>query len=289
MSTGRADGAELRPPALRRLSVAHRPSPGPGVLIPEQITAFKHDGFVILPKFIAQDQLNTWVSRVQRACTPRSSLTPAADCRHVHTGPVMQRSTFWQAIGASPDDPESWPGDWDKYDPGAEPSQKGHPGLRMSDYPPVVEIVDQLMGAHQWRRGLRPPNPKFGETQLWKEDDLLQAMWPEPERGGVWEPPAGGHVDGGNTSKDGWKGGFMLGAITCLEDTVAGGGCFYYWPRSHLAVHSFLKAKPEFINPNAYPRLGAPKRWTVSLPQGILSSRESGWQRQAMLFFGTTG
>ena len=105
----------------------------------------------------------------------------------------------------------------------------------------MVEIADQLMGAHQWRRGLRPPNPRFGETQLWKEDDLLQAKWPEPERGGVWEPPAGGHIDGGNTSKDGWKGGFMLGAITCLEDTVAGGGCFYYWPGSHLAVHSFLK------------------------------------------------
>jgi hypothetical protein len=27
-----------------------------------------------------------------------------------------------------------------------------------------VAIADQLMGAGVWRRGLRPPNPKFGET-----------------------------------------------------------------------------------------------------------------------------
>ena len=118
----------------------------------------------------------------------------------------------------------------------------------------MVEIADQLMGAGAWRRGLRPPNPKFGETPRWKEDDLVQATWPDPDRAEKeWTPPGGGHVDGGNTNKGGWKGGFMLGAILMLEDVEPNGGCFYYWPRSHLAVHSFMKSKPEHINPNSFP------------------------------------
>jgi hypothetical protein len=33
------------------------------MLTPEQIVAFKRDGFVILPKFIPESQLGTWVSR----------------------------------------------------------------------------------------------------------------------------------------------------------------------------------------------------------------------------------
>ena len=192
------------------------------LLAPEQLAAFKRDGVLTLPGFVPESQLDTW------------------------------RDTFWRAIGAAPDDAETWPGECDRFDPGSQASQRGIPGLRLSDFAPMVAIADQLMGAGVWRRGLRPPNPEFGETEIDKEDDLLQCKWPDPERAKQWQRPNGGHVDGGNTHKGGWKGGFMLGAITCLEDTAPGGGNFFYWPRSHLAVHSFLKANPKFINPNQF-------------------------------------
>jgi hypothetical protein len=60
----------------------------------------------------------------------------------------------------------------------------------------------------------------------------------------------------------------MLGAITCLEDTAPGGGNFYYWPRSHLPVHSFFKAKPEFINPNAFPHTFGSTEGLQATPAG---------------------
>lgn len=158
-----------------------------------------------------------------------------------------------QSIDASPHDPASWPGNYEMYDSTKQPSQKNVP-FRLSDFPPMVEIADQLMGEGIWRRGLRPPNPEFSETDEWKEDDLIQVKWPDPDRAGKqWEPPPGGHVEGGNTNKGGWKGGFMMGAITCLEDVPHGGGCFYFWPRSHTAIHSFFKANPQYINPNEFP------------------------------------
>ena len=191
------------------------------MLTREQIAAFKRDGFLILEDFIPQSTVHKW------------------------------RETFWSAIEASPDDPDTWPGLYAMFDPGRQPAQKNVP-FRLSDYPPMVEIADQLMGEGIWRRGLRPPNPEFAETPEWKEDDLLQVKWPEGSDK-QWAPPTGGHVEGGNTNKGGWKGGFMLGAITCLEDVPHGGGAFYYWPQSHVAIHSFFCENPEYINPNAFP------------------------------------
>ena len=143
----------------------------------EQIAEFKREGFLILPNFIPSDVLQDW------------------------------RATFWQAIDASPEDPSSWPGNYEKYDSTKQPSQKNVP-FRLSDFSPMVEIADQLMGEGIWRRGLRPPNPEFSETDDWKEDDLIQVRWPEADSASSkeWVAPSGGHVEGGNTNKGGWKG-----------------------------------------------------------------------------------
>lgn len=87
--------------------------------------------------------------------------------------------------------------------------------MELSDHPPIIEICEQLMGVGKFKKGLRPPNPKFGETEENKETDCMTVNWPTQE---PWRRPAGGHIEGGNGKKDGWKGAFMMGAITILED-----------------------------------------------------------------------
>lgn len=224
------------------------------MLSPDQIARFKADGTLVLPGFIPQSQLEEW------------------------------QRLFWQSTRASPSDPASWPGEG-HVAPGAVPVNWGIPGVYLSDWEPMDRVVEQLLGPGMARKGLRPPNPKFGETQANKETDNLQVTWPQPA-GTAWEPPAGGHIEGGSGMKDGWKGGFMLGAITYLEDVQPSGGGFYYWPRSHLAAHSFFKSRPECINPNAHPHpfndsesldrhaptgySGQPREWTAKAGDTIL-------------------
>eukprot|EP01052_Picozoa_sp_SAG31_P060185 SAG31_NODE_19389_length_604_cov_0.477228_1_plen_54_part_01 len=48
-----------------------------------QIAEFKREGFLVLPGFIPADLLSSW------------------------------RRTFWQAIDADPEDPASWPGNYE--------------------------------------------------------------------------------------------------------------------------------------------------------------------------------
>jgi hypothetical protein len=57
---------------------------------------------------------------------------------------------------------------------------------------------------YAYRKGLRPPNPKFGETEESKETDCMTVTWPA-EEGVEWARPASGHIEGGNGTKDGWK------------------------------------------------------------------------------------
>ena len=189
---------------------------------------------------------------------------------------------FWETIGASPEQPESWPGDY--TNPGAVPVDWGMPfvqrGESLSDYAPLQGILDQLMGEGKHRRGLRPPNQKFGETDARKETDCMTVNWPE-EDGATWEPPAGGHVEGGNGTKDGWKGGFMMGAITYLADVEEKGGAFFYWPRSHRAAHEYFMQHPECINPNEHGHPG----WNVE----TLSAMAGGYPEQPREWLGQKG
>ena len=189
---------------------------------------------------------------------------------------------FWETIGASPEQPESWPGEY--TNPGAVPVDWGMPfvqrGESLSDYAPLQGILDQLMGEGKHRRGLRPPNEKFGETDERKETDCMTVNWPE-EDGATWEPPAGGHVEGGNGTKDGWKGGFMMGAITYLADVEEKGGAFWFWPRSHRAAHEYFKLHPECINPNEHGHPG----WNVE----TLSAMPGGYAEQPREWLGDLG
>ena len=52
----------------------------------------------------------------------------------------------------------------------------------------------------------------------------------------------------------GWSGGFTIAATTYLDDVQPGGGCFYFFPNSHRAVHQFFLRNPEQIDGSFYIR-----------------------------------
>ena len=137
---------------------------------------------------------------LSRCCRPCESSWGSACAR-------SSRYRFWQHIKADRDDATSWPGEY--VHPGGVEVDWGIPGVELSDHPPMIGICEQLMGVGKFKKGLRPPNPKFGETEENKETDCMTVNWPTQE---PWRRPAGGHIEGGNGKKDGWKGAFMMGA-----------------------------------------------------------------------------
>ena len=98
------------------------------------------------------------------------------------------------------------------------------------------DIIEQLLGLENVDDGLRPG----------PENDTMVIQWPKPEEDGEarqerdWQAPKGGHIEGYNPTKGGWKGGFLLGALTYLEDVQESGcGAFYYWKGSHRPLQRF--------------------------------------------------
>ena len=147
--------------------------------------------------------------------------------------------------------------------------------------PEIQAVLDQLVGAGNHANGLRPVNPFLGETEepYHKETDNFIVKFPGEK---PWVAPSGGHIEGYNGTKGGWFGGCapplclstartatlrpalpalpcrslaltaalaadMMGAITYLEDVDPEGGAFFFWPRSHLAMHRYMCAHPERI------------------------------------------
>lgn len=72
--------------------------------------------------------------------------------------------------------------------------------------------------------------------------------WPDVPEGGAWEPPAHGHLDGYGNPEIDWTGGFILKSTTYVEDVPSHGGCFTFWPRSHLAAHRYFSKRPEHVD-----------------------------------------
>ena len=103
------------------------------------------------------------------------------------------------------------------------------------------DIIEQLLGLENVDDGLRPG----------PENDTMVIQWPKPEEDGEarqerdWQAPKGGHIEGYNPTKGGWKGGFLLGALTYLEDVEESGcGAFYYWKGSHRPLQRFFHTHP---------------------------------------------
>jgi hypothetical protein len=75
---------------------------------------------------------------------------------------------------------------------------------------------------------------KLAQRRIWNQQPLRQFRLQDA-----------GHIDGGNGNKGGWRGGFMLTAITYLDDIEPGGGGTNYWPGSHLLVHRHMLSHPD--------------------------------------------
>ena len=64
----------------------------------------------------------------------------------------------------------------------------------------------------------------------------------------------------------GWSGGFTIAATTYLDDVKQGGGGFYFFPRSHRAVHQFFLRNPEQIDGSFYIRQDVSARFPLRVP-----------------------
>lgn len=150
------------------------------------------------------------------------------------------REDYWAHVrrglpSLDPEDPSTWP-----------PEAPGGISLPLSDHPKMKAVVKQL-GAGSFGGGgggmnIRwPPPPQTAAAQA--------AAVAE------WKPPALGHVDG--YGPGGWSGGFVLAATTYLQESEHAGGCFWFYPRSHKAVHKYFLQHPEQIDGSFYVRTGA--------------------------------
>ena len=254
---------EFAPQPLLRDS--WEPSARRVILTAEQIATFRREGVLIVPGLVDEQTLEGW------------------------------RSQFWAACGADPLDAGTWPGAFEDTALTVQ-AQASTNQPRDPLQPPlgrvsaVQDVVAQLGGAG-FAEGQRPALTAAQKTErdvpleLPNEPvDHFLAHWPPEVLGrratSNGRPPplykepedfhlqSAGHIDGGNGNKGGWCGGYMLAAITYLDDLapvrpqppprrpasapladipgcVQGGGGTNYWPGSMLPVHRWMLAHPE--------------------------------------------
>lgn len=214
-------------------------------LTPQQIAQFRRDGTLIIEGLVPPAVTEGW------------------------------RAQFWEAVDADPHDTGTWPGRFEEtvltIHAQASTNQPENP-LRpaLGHVAEVRDIVAQLGGAH-FAEGQRPELSEAeaieaGVPGLLPEPvDHFLAHWPpevlqrQAERNGSvngrsaplyrrtedFHLHVAGHIDGGNGNKGGWRGGYMLCAISYLDDLPERGGGTNYWPRSLQPVHRYMLAHPE--------------------------------------------
>ena len=216
------------------------------VLTPEQVAQFRSEGTLVVKGLVPRDVIDGW------------------------------RRQFWDACQCDPNDVSTWPGKFEEtiltvhaQASTNQPRNPLHPALgHVSE---VRSVVDQLGGAH-FAEGQRPELSAeeaevAGVPGLLREPiDHFLAHWPpevlqqqvaaaNAKVNGRAPPPlrtpedfhlqAAGHIDGGNGNKGGWRGGYMLAAISYLDDLPPKGGGTNYWPGSMQAVHRYMLEHPD--------------------------------------------
>ena len=132
---------------------------------------------------------------------------------------------FWWCLSAKFDDPDSWPTDqtfigrW-RFTP---------PCPNIGAVPMVQAAVDQLSGGNFIGGGGAP-------IIKWRNSS------------GQWSLPRSSHIDGYGPPSQHPEGGLVLGALSNLHDVESKGGCFIYWPGSHLSTYDYFVRHPEQIN-----------------------------------------
>lgn len=208
-----------------------------------QIAQFCRDGVLHIPGFFSPEQIAEW--RIQTydhsAADPADPTTwPGGGStgvgRYLHRAddPDIQARLVYPYEGL----PHTFTG---VVREGRGPAVDPRPVSPAIGETQLGDIVDQLLGLENVADGLRPG----------PENDTMVIQWPTPEADGQprghrqWGPPQSGHIEGYNPTKGGWKGGFLLGALTYLEDVQTSGcGAFYYWPGSHLPLQRFFHENP---------------------------------------------
>eukprot|EP01048_Picozoa_sp_COSAG05_P004021 COSAG05_NODE_202_length_14312_cov_7.897629_5_plen_310_part_00 len=206
-------------------------------LSPDQVRLFRRDGVVVVPALIPPATLSSW------------------------------REQFWEACQCDAQDAATWPGSFEEtvftVSKQASTNQPANPLVpALGHVPELMDIVRQL-GGSAFAEGQRPALTAAEKAEAGVPLDLpaepidhILVHWP-PETKTTHdgtEAPAGppppfrladaGHIDGGNGNKGGWRGGFMLTAITYIDDLDAEGGGTNYWPGSCHPVHKFMHAHP---------------------------------------------
>ncbi|MCX5662949.1 MAG: hypothetical protein NTW19_24965 [Planctomycetota bacterium] len=162
------------------------------MLTPTQIAFFKHHGYLILSGAVAPAVIDVW------------------------------RESFWEAVDAKADDPESW-----RKRPGLKAEYKlRHEEAGLNRQPAVAEAVEQLGGG-------------------WFVGDAGPPLVHWPAGCDAWTPTRLGHVDGYPPSF--WFP-FMMAATAYAYDVEPMGGAFTYWPESHHSTHRRFLANPGMID-----------------------------------------
>lgn len=232
-------------PGYRREARAIRAQRGVDMvaLTDAQIAQFCRDGVLHIPGFFSPEQIEEW--RIQTydhsAADPADPTTwPGGGStgvgRYLHRAddPEIQARLAYPYEGL----PHTFTG---VVREGRGPAVDPRPVSPAIGETQLGDIVDQLLGLENVADGLRPG----------PENDTMVIQWPKPEEDcqprehRQWGAPQSGHIEGYNPTKGGWKGGFLLGALTYLEDVETSGcGAFYYWPGSHLPLQRFFHANP---------------------------------------------
>eukprot|EP01047_Picozoa_sp_COSAG01_P097087 COSAG01_NODE_27468_length_685_cov_0.703072_1_plen_193_part_01 len=186
-----------------------------------QIAQFCCDGVLHIPGFFSPEQIADW--RVQTyehsaadptdpATWPGGGSTGVGRYLHRADDPDIQARLVYPYEGLA----HTFTG---VVREGRGPAGDPRPVSPAIGETELGDIVDQLLGLENVDNGLRPG----------PENDTMVIQWPKPEEDTqvrtdrAWSAPQGGHIEGYNPTKGGWKGGFLLGALTYLEDVEISG------------------------------------------------------------------
>jgi hypothetical protein len=208
-----------------------------------QIVQFCHEGVLHIPGFFTGEQIEAWRQQTyahSRADPGRPGSWPDGGStgvsRYLHApDPAIQARLEYPYDGLTHPFTGSSLGRGPAVDP-----QPVSPTIGSTQ---LGEIVEQLLG-RDVDDGLRPG----------PENDTVVIQWPKRRsgQGGMmgcaeqpWAPPQSGHIEGYNPNKGGWVGGFLLGALTYLEDCMdTGCGAFYYCPSNPSCTSEILSQTP---------------------------------------------
>ena len=163
------------------------------VLTAEQIQSFKDHGYLIVPGLIEPAYIDAW------------------------------RRCFWDHLGGTPDDPESW-----RNKPFEAEGFKIQPEHAMFNRHPKMQAIVSQLGGGNFIGG---------------DQGAPLIHW--PSKRDVWSPTRWGHVDA-YPPAFWWP--FMLAATTYAYDVEPMGGGFQYWPDSHHTTHQHFLKHPHMID-----------------------------------------